>query len=89
MNQTLDVPPGLDGVVAVATSVGDVLGDEGRFHYRGHDAVELARHHTVEEVRALLLDGSLPSRSTAPIDGAPAPVNRPFASSPPKSTGAW
>ena len=56
----LDVPPGLDGVVAVATSVGDVLGQDGRFHYRGHDAAELATTHTADAVRDLLLDGVLP-----------------------------
>lgn len=68
MTELLDVPPGLDGVVAVATSVGDVLGDEGRFHYRGHDAVELARTRTVEEVRHLLLCGELPSSTPVPAD---------------------
>ena len=41
--RTIDAPRGLAGVVVAETSIGDVLGQEGRYHYRGHDAVELAR----------------------------------------------
>lgn len=65
-SDVLDVPPGLDGVVAVATAIGDVLGQEGRFHYRGSDATELAAHHSVEDVQELLLTGQRPGTAPAP-----------------------
>ena len=78
MTDLLDVPPGLDGVVAVTTSVGDVLGEEGRFHYRGHDATELARQRTVEAVRHLLLRGSLPATGTADAAAADRSIPTPI-----------
>ena len=37
-----DVPRGLEGVVVAETSVGDVRGQEGFFHYRQYSATELA-----------------------------------------------
>ena len=53
-------PPGLEGVAVAETSVGDVRGEEGFFHYRGYDATDLARHCSFEQVWHLLLDGELP-----------------------------
>ena len=53
----IDVPPGLAGVAVTATSVGDVLGDDGLYHYRGRSAVDLATSCCFEEVAALVLDG--------------------------------
>lgn len=53
-------PPGLKGLVVAETSVGAVRGGEGYFHYRGHDATEIARHHTFEAAAALIVDGHLP-----------------------------
>ena len=38
----MDAPPGLKGVIVAETSVGDVRGTEGFYHYRQYDAVELA-----------------------------------------------
>ena len=58
MNDLIDVPPGLAGVAVTATEIGDVLGQEGVYHYRGQSAVELARHSTFEAVASLVLDGS-------------------------------
>ena len=58
---TLIAPPGLKGLVVADTTVGSVRGDEGFFHYRDHDAVEIARHQTFEAATGLLLDGSLPA----------------------------
>ncbi len=43
------------------TEVGSVRGEQGFFHYRDHDAVEIARHQTFEAATGLLLDGSLPA----------------------------
>jgi citrate synthase len=60
MRTLIDVPPGLNGVAVTDTTIGDVLGDEGRFHYRGHDAVELARTRSFEEVWHLIAAGHLP-----------------------------
>ena len=54
-------PPGLEGVAVAETSVGDVRGEEGFFHYRGYDATELARNCSFEEVWHLLLRGELPT----------------------------
>jgi citrate synthase len=54
-------PPGLEGVLVADTSVGDVRGDDGYYHYRQHDAVELAERRSLEDVWALLVDGALPA----------------------------
>ncbi len=56
----LIAPPGLKGLVVADTSIGSVRGEEGFYHYRQHDAVEVARHQTFEAAAHLLLDGSLP-----------------------------
>lgn len=53
-------PPGLEGLSVADTSVGDVRGREGFFHYRQHDATELARSRGFDDVWALLVDGELP-----------------------------
>ncbi|MGH9019091.1 MAG: citrate/2-methylcitrate synthase [Acidimicrobiales bacterium] len=55
-----EAPRGLEGVVVSETTVGDVRGLEGFFHYRQHSAVELARHRSLEDVWYLLFDGALP-----------------------------
>ena len=60
MTTLIDVPPGLNGVAVTDTSIGDVDGDAGYFHYRGHDATELARHHGFEEAWHLVAVGHLP-----------------------------
>ena len=54
-------PRGLEGVAVAETSVGDVRGEEGFFHYRGYDATELARHCNFEQVWHLLMVGELPN----------------------------
>jgi citrate synthase len=54
------VPPGLKGVAVADTSVGDVRGLEGFYHYRQYSATDLALHRSFEDVTRLLLDGSLP-----------------------------
>lgn len=56
--ELIEVPAGLAGVAVTTTSVGDVLGDEGVYHYRGRSAVELATSCRFEEVAALVLDAS-------------------------------
>ncbi len=58
MSELIEVPPGLAGVAVASTSVGDVEGEAGFYHYRGHNAVDLARTSTFEEVAALVLDDS-------------------------------
>jgi citrate synthase len=60
MAELVDAPPGLKGVVAAETAIGDVRGEEGFYHYRQYDAIELALTRTLEEVWCLLLDGQLP-----------------------------
>jgi citrate synthase len=59
----IDVPRGLAGVAVAETSVGDVRGEEGFYHYRQYDATTLARTQTFEDVWELLIDGALPDLS--------------------------
>jgi citrate synthase len=56
-----DVPRGLEGVVVSETTVGDVRGLEGFFHYRQYSAVELAEKRSLEDVWYLLFFGALPT----------------------------
>ena len=60
MSTLIDVPPGLNGVAVTDTSIGDVDGEAGRFHYRGRDAVQLAGHDSFEAVWHLVAVGHLP-----------------------------
>ena len=59
--QMIEVPAGLNGVVAAETAIGAVNGDEGYFHYGAHDATRLARENTLEEVWFLVREGRLPT----------------------------
>lgn len=60
MSDAMIAPPGLKGLAVADTVLGDVRGQEGFFHYRHHDASELARTRTLEDVWTLQLDGGLP-----------------------------
>jgi citrate synthase len=74
---TIEAPPGLEGVVVAETSVGDVRGLEGFYHYRQYNAVELADRLSLEEVWFLLFDGHLPSRAERDAFAAEiAPIRR-------------
>jgi citrate synthase len=57
---TIEAPPGLEGVIVAETSVGDVRGLEGFYHYRQYNAVELADKLRLEDVWFLLFEGHLP-----------------------------
>ncbi|HEX3623109.1 MAG TPA: citrate synthase [Acidimicrobiales bacterium] len=52
---------GLEGVVVAETEVGDVRGQEGFYHYRQYNAVELAEKRSLEDVWHLLYEGHLPT----------------------------
>lgn len=67
---TTTAAPGLDGVVVAETTIGDVRGAEGFFHYRGHDATELAQRRTFEDVWHLMVRGALPDPERAAAFGA-------------------
>ncbi len=56
----IEAPPGLEGVIVAETTVGDVRGQEGFYHYRQYSAVDLAAHVTLEDAWYLLFEGSLP-----------------------------
>ncbi len=56
----VDAPKGLEGVVVAETTVGDVRGQEGFYHYRHYNAVELAEKRSLEDVWFLLFNGELP-----------------------------
>ena len=59
--QAHEVPKGLEGVVVADTTVGDVRGLEGFYHYRQYSAVELALTRPLEDVWYLLFKGQLPA----------------------------
>jgi citrate synthase len=65
-----DVPAGLEGVVVAETTVGDVRGQEGFFHYRQYSAVELAETRSLEDVWYLLFRGELPNAAQSAAFGA-------------------
>jgi citrate synthase len=54
-------PGGLAGISVAQTKVSDVLGRKGFYHYRGYNAVDLARRGRVEDAWHLLLRGELPT----------------------------
>ncbi len=56
-------PPGLKGLAVADTMLGAVRGQEGFFHYRQHNAAELARNRSLEDVWTLQIDGVLPPES--------------------------
>jgi citrate synthase len=60
-----DVPAGLEGVVVAETTVGDVRGLEGFFHYREYSAVDLAEQRSLEDVWHLLFRGELPDATAS------------------------
>ncbi len=60
-----DAPRGLEGVVVATTTIGDVRGREGFYHYRQYSAVDLAAARTFEDVWFLLFNGELPDGAQA------------------------
>lgn len=60
MAHLIDAPAGLEGVVAAETSIGDVRGDEGYYHYRGYSAPALAVTQPFEAAWHLVHRGTLP-----------------------------
>jgi citrate synthase len=63
MEHLIDVPAGLNGVAVADTAIGTVHGDEGFYHYREHDATELARTLGFEDAWFLLDQGHVPTPS--------------------------
>jgi len=61
--EALVAPPGLAGVIVATTALSDVRGQQGFYHYRQYDAVDLARSCSIEEVWHLLLRGHLPDQA--------------------------
>src|SRR5881392_3845013 len=59
--QAHEVPKGLEGVVVADTTVGDVRGLEGFYHYRQYSAVDLAKSRPIEDIWYLLFEGRLPA----------------------------
>ena len=58
MAELIDVPPGLANVAFADTEIGDVVGEQGYYHYRGQSAAVLARTSHFEDVAALVLGRS-------------------------------
>jgi len=61
------IAKGLEGIVANATRLSDVLGEKGQLVYAGYDINELAGKATFEEVIYLLWHGELPNQSDLEI----------------------
>lgn len=57
----IDAPKGLKDVVVTTTLIGDVNGAAGYYHYREHDAIELAKTRSFEDVWFLFVEGRLPN----------------------------
>lgn len=57
-----DVPKGLENVAVAETSIGDVRGLEGFYHYRQYSAIELAQKKSLEDVWHLFFEGHLPNK---------------------------
>jgi citrate synthase len=78
-----EAPAGLAGVSVARTGVSDVLGRLGFYHYRGYNAVDIARRGRVEDAWYLLMRGELPTaeqrvefaRETAALRELPAGVS--------------
>ncbi|WP_295825741.1 citrate synthase [uncultured Microbacterium sp.] len=70
MSDLIEVPRGLNGVVAAETRISDVDGDAGIYHYRGFSAVDLARTRSFEDVWHLLVVGELPDAATRALFAA-------------------
>lgn len=68
--EPIEVPDGLRNVIAASTSIGDVRGTEGRYHYRQYDATDLARRVDLESVWHLLATGRLPDPAERAAFGA-------------------
>jgi len=71
-----DVPAGLEGVVVAETTVGDVRGQEGFFHYRQYSAVDLAEQRSLEDVWHLLFRGELPDAAESGAFGDSVRIRR-------------
>ncbi|WP_423456453.1 citrate/2-methylcitrate synthase [Ottowia sp. VDI28] len=56
----IQAPAGLKNVIVADTEIGDVLGQQGFYHYRGRNAVSVAAHYSFEQAAYLVLHGSLP-----------------------------
>jgi citrate synthase len=71
-----EVPAGLEGVVVAETTIGDVRGQQGFYHYRQYSAVDLAVTRSFEDVWYLLFRGELPDAAAAAAFGADVRVRR-------------
>lgn len=75
----LEAPKGLHNVVVTTTSIGDVRGDEGFYHYRQYSAIDLAMTKTFEDAWFLMVEGRIPTgteraeflRTVAPLRTLP------------------
>ncbi len=72
MSETAEFKPGLEGVVAVETEIGEPDREGGALRYRGVDIEELVGHVPYEKVWGLLVDESLEPGMPEPEDYEPA-----------------
>jgi citrate synthase len=67
-------PAGLEGVVVAETSIGDVRGLEGFYHYRQYAAVDLAAERSFADVVELFFTGELPPPGHLDSEVTPQPL---------------
>jgi citrate synthase len=59
--EPFQAPAGLASISVASTTVSDVLGRLGFYHYRGYNAVDIARQGSFEDAWHLMLNGELPT----------------------------
>ncbi|TAL34907.1 MAG: citrate/2-methylcitrate synthase [Spirochaetes bacterium] len=60
--ESVSFSKGLEGVIAAASDICRIDGNEGRLYYRGYSIEDLAAHSSFEEVTYLLLNEHLPDK---------------------------
>ena len=75
-NLAHEIPRGLEGVVVAETTIGDVRGLEGFYHYRQYNAVELAETHARRRLVPALPHGSADARGAQPVHRRDSPAAR-------------
>ena len=63
MTPDITIHKGLEGIIAAATNIAEVDGQNGRLTLRGYDVGELSGKVTFEEVAYLLWNGTLPTQA--------------------------
>ena len=72
----LQAPPGLKNVIVADTQIGDVVGEQGYYHYRGRNAITLAEQCSFEQVWHWVVYGTLPAADSPELRAFQATVGQ-------------